>query len=84
MHVIDSCIMYGASASDKCLFNIKMSKECYGLRGAAEHLSSYSNQWGSVTSMAVHKESFYVAHLHVIEAISPASGEGCLVIPWGQ
>ena len=84
IHVIDSGIMYGASASDKCLFTIKMSKDCYGLRGAAEHLISYGIQWGSVTSMAVHKESLYVAHLQGIVAISLTSGEGCLVVPRGQ
>ena len=43
IHVIDSGIMYGASASDKCLFTIKISKDCYGLRGAAEHLFLYGN-----------------------------------------
>eukprot|EP00794_Sanderia_malayensis_P019295 gene19295-21219_t len=83
IYVIDHGLLYAACSSEKCIFEMKLVKDGFGVRGDVEIFHRYSDEWKNVASMTVYHSSLYVAHSAGIEEISLSTYQSNRIISQG-
>lgn len=70
IHVVDTCLVYGACVRRSSILAIILKRDGYEIRGEASVLSKYEADWQHVGSISILGQCLYASHLQGIDDIS--------------